>query len=492
MPVLHLGLSVGCGFEIRREYTLLLPQVSGEPPVVLPASARSETAPAVERSFPRHRVTPQVSPSLPLAAEMPAFPDRQQREVKVVKEGKPLPRVLRDRLVLTAPGEVGESALRLSPDLLSWRGEDTAKETQRELLRLEFRMLQALHEQALAQLETAERLRQMEGTLGELQQRTGEFNRRLEQRVETVAVSAVATPQLAPVADAKPVAKEKAASRFAEWTFYTALAAVALLIGALFAWRNRRQPARRVAEKNRAITPDPYIDPRRNSELEDFDGVDLPFRSPVTKPVDRSLAAVPVLTKTVPAAPAPVPSASTATVDEHFEVNPVLELADIMLSFGRVKGAAQALQEFVDQNPEEALQPWIRLMDVYRLAGMRSEFERVAAELNQHFNVEIQRWDSSCAADNHPETVHAPAEPLPIEWETTARQNRSIEDLEHIAERVVSLWPSAECLDYLNQLLRNNRGGQRSGFSLPIVDEMMFLVELLETLAKMESEAAGK
>ena len=53
-----------------------------------------------------------------------------------------------------------------------------------------------------------------------------------------------------------------------------------------------------------------------------------------------------------------------------------------------------AMQEYIDNNPQEALQPWIRLMDVYRMAGMRDEFERVASNLNQHFNVEVQNWSA--------------------------------------------------------------------------------------------------
>ena len=91
-------------------------------------------------------------------------------------------------------------------------------------------------------------------------------------------------------------------------------------------------------------------------------------------------------------------SISAATVNEHFEANPVMELAEIMLSFGRVKGAAQALQEYIDTNPQEALKPWIRLMDVYRMAGMRHEFEKVARELNKNFNVEVQKWELSAEA----------------------------------------------------------------------------------------------
>ena len=75
------------------------------------------------------------------------------------------------------------------------------------------------------------------------------------------------------------------------------------------------------------------------------------------------------------------------------DVNPVLELAEIMLSFGRVQGAAETLSEYIEANPREALQPWIKLLDIYRQGDMPDEFAAMAERLNQHFNVEIQRWD---------------------------------------------------------------------------------------------------
>lgn len=172
------------------------------------------------------------------------------------------------------------------------------------------------------------------------------------------------------------------------------------------------------------------------------------------------------------------PGLIPAPVDQ--EPNPVLELAEIMLSFGRVKGAAQALQEFIDTNPERALQPWIRLLDVYRQADMKADFEDVASRLNRHFNVEIQHW--------HPEVVTGMAEQ---EGYGPMAKARSLEEMPHIRQRLLELWSSPESLSYLEQLQRDNRGGQRSGFTLSVIEEILFLATLKETLIQMDKESAG-
>jgi pilus assembly protein FimV len=207
---------------------------------------------------------------------------------------------------------------------------------------------------------------------------------------------------------------------------------------------------------------------------------------------------VPVVTPeavAVPNGPDSPLSMSGATVDEHFEANPVMELAEIMLSFGRVKGAAQALQEYIDHNPEEALQPWIRLMDVYRMAGMRDEFDRLAQDLNLHFNVEIQHWDPERTASRLDEPLDfvLDAEVEGAEASPHAEPKAlTLEDMEHIRKKLIECWGGTECLDYLNQLLRDNRGGKRSGFTLPVVEEILFLIELLETRTSLESQERRK
>jgi len=254
-------------------------------------------------------------------------------------------------------------------------------------------------------------------------------------------------------------------------------------------WRNYRSTRPEGADDQSPIDiPEVQVDPKRSDEREELGGVDLPFE-PIAMggpmQVDLELDAGEGSPSGRTELPAKVPergndsqmSISATTLDEHFEVNPVMELAEIMLSFGRVKGAAQALQEYIDQNPQEALQPWIRLMDVYRMAGMRAEFESVARNLNLQFNVEVQTWDEARGADGEPSGGERPMAPRP----------QSLEDLPRLVNTIVDLWSTGDVVGYLYQLLRDNRGGQRTGFALPVVEDVLFLIELKETANRMES-----
>ena len=408
--------------------------------------------------------------------------------------------MLPDRLFLSDGTDVGEPSLRLATRLLPVAAE--AKDFQREILRLEYRMLMAMNEQAVSQMAAAEKLRNMEGTLDELQQRAADFVQRVE---ENGAASAGGMPGLAgqPAAQvnqapasevsAKPASKEppvkiEAARGNSAWGFYGALLGAVLGLAGWLGWRNYRERSLSLAEVGAPIdVPELRVDPQRVEEHEDQGGVDLPFEPAVmgmSMPVDVELDAGELVgqaelpEKAQARGADSVLSISATALDEHFEANPVMELADIMLSFGRVKGAAQALQEFIDHNPQEALQPWIRLMDVYRMAGMRTEFENVARNLNQHFNVEIQNWD----IDQFAMVARYPdgEEEIPV-----APRPQSLEDLPRLMNMVVELWDAGDVVGYLFQLLRDNRGGQRHGFALAIVEDIMFLIELKETANRM-------
>ena len=50
-------------------------------------------------------------------------------------------------------------------------------------------------------------------------------------------------------------------------------------------------------------------------------------------------------------------------------------------------------------------------------------------------------------------------------------------------------WQDGEVIDYLDQLLRDNRGGTRLGFSLPVVNDIQFLIDLKKISNKIESES---
>lgn len=511
-PVLQVGVVVGCGYEMQRDYTLLLsPPMGRDDPVTLPL----RPAPAPER--------PAVPRPRPVDAEgwkaREVAPSPRKATPGVAKRPPATGGRLVDRLVLSAGvGEPGpEPGLRLATELAAGAGEaNPALTLQRDLLRLQFRMLLALGDQPVPAVEPVDKLREMEATLQDLQRRVAAASAAPGSVVGTPAVPAPApvsgaaepsapTPaRVAPDAggvpprarvssSVPPVAGERAT--LTEWTFYGLLASALLGVAGWLGWRQYQQ-RRGYTEPYSAFVPEPQVDPRKEGEAADDVAVDLPLDQPATGglgqvdfPLDpEAVDPEHMTTQRLSGTQNSQFSVSAATVDEHFEANPVMELAEIMLSFGRVKGAAQALQEFIDNNPQEALQPWIRLLDVYRMAGMRDEFERVGQNLNQHFNVEIQRWDRSA-----PELLLGGAVDIHLDGATggemLAPKAMAIEQIDHIRDRLVECWRTPECINYLHQLLRDNRGGKRSGFSLPVVEELLFLIELMETILILESEA---
>jgi pilus assembly protein FimV len=54
----------------------------------------------------------------------------------------------------------------------------------------------------------------------------------------------------------------------------------------------------------------------------------------------------------------------------------------------------------------------------------------------------------------------------------------TLEEIPRIRDQIISLWGKPGCADYLEKLLRDNRDGQRRGFSLPVVEEVLFLIDL--------------
>lgn len=492
-PILQIAVEVGCGHDVARDYMVLaspekfdLSPQQAPAPLVQTAAVAADALPQVKAPKTRS-VLPVQQTDTPILAPAP----------KIKKAASPR---LSDRILLSPGIDVGEPALRLAPEISLPVGQFEMKEAQRDILRLEYRMLAALHEQVTTQMATAEKLRNMEATLNELQQKTSEF----AQRVEPVPSPVAPAPVLADLPTAQTIVTSTVvlpspsvddSFRLSEWSIYGALLGALLGVGGWLGWRRYREhQAWLVEDEYLSESAEFEIDAKRSEEREEPSGVDLhvePTEMGRTMQVDLELdggeQVVPVQPEVFSAKPSraddSLMSISATTVDEHFEANPVMELADIMLSFGRVKGAAQALQEYVDNSPQEALQPWIRLLEVYRMAEMRNEFESLASNLNQNFNVAVPSWEPDklkatidevdLVLDGDP-SVESPAVP------------QSIEDMPRIVSIVCELWSSGDVITYLQQLLRDNRGGKRVGFSLPVVEEILFLVDLKECANRIE------
>jgi pilus assembly protein FimV len=176
-----------------------------------------------------------------------------------------------------------------------------------------------------------------------------------------------------------------------------------------------------------------------------------------------------------PAAPIPnaIPTsdrnADAGLVPKAFD--PTLELVEIMTSMGLTQGAVKTLVEHIRAEPQQSLQHWLKLLEIYRRSGERGDFEGAAEGLRKNFNVQTRDWESA-----QPGAARA-----------------GIEDYPHIAAQLQTLWRTADCVDYLMHLLRDNRAGTREGFPQSVAEDILFMIALCEAaMQEPEPELVGR
>jgi hypothetical protein len=316
-------------------------------------------------------------------------------------------------------------SLQLARQLTPPARAQTVDETERALLRVEWKAAQSRTDEALAVREMLARLDRMGRSIAQLQ-------------IQIAATQTVRLPEPRPE---NPIPVEPAAGVDATIWLPVIGSIAALSLIAVLRIRRRRAPlmeattfeplmatqtavlpGTRTAGPGQTLTP-PTIG--NDSAIFDDD------RPPIE--LDR---------------PTPAPPG-----DEQIP----LELADILLAMGLADGAAKTLEEYIREHPRQALCHWLKLLDVYRRSNMPAEFEKAAAELRQQFNVAPAEWQAR--------EVDAPA--------------FSLESYPHIRGRLQHLWRRRTCSEYLNQLLEDNRGGTRNGFPQPVVEEILFLLAIL-------------
>lgn len=387
----------------------------------------------------------------------------------------------------------GELALRLSDQLSA---PAPSSELGRDLLRLERRTLQMLSERDDDAQPLSDKLVWLEADLAELKKAEAQLTARAALLSPSLPAPAViASPPTArrtvPAAASPTMASESPAEfdlASDMGAVYAGGAALALLFSFLFLQRRRRATQARVAHRKPVMMPPPPPRPgempRTASEAAASAMLGPPpgaSRTTATR-ASATLASMPTLVpnslptllpNSLPnSLPNPAPPSAFAYLPAEPEekgADPALELAEIMISFGRVAGAAKTLEEYLAANPKESLRPWIRLLHIYQCNGMRSEFEALSLKLNRNFNVEIMRWDDG---SNVPS---GKLELLPLE----PAKVMALEAIPRLCDQVVALWGTRACVDFLERLLRDNRDGARIGFPLPVVEEILFLTELM-------------
>lgn len=490
-PVFVLALRADCGVELQRDF-VLMPQA----PVALPEAGSEGAQAAVPvRSGNTRSVAAFEGDTLEsIAASLaPDSPSRQRRLLAGLRQANPdladdallaegtrillppkprRPETLRQekppvRQAPSAPAdqESPAPAARAAPRTPSG---DTADRLVLGAPPEEIRAGEKPTAQKASLPEIEERILKMETTLGLLNQQVDKLNQAMNLATEALALQqqlqmaqALQAPpaQTAAAAVAPPVARAPAmpaATTSGQWLEL----AVSALVGGILAAGGAHVLARRRGRSDGDLpppgrptvqtAPPPQPDPR-------------PAMAPPAAPAETA-PEIDFLLDSVPGTPSP-PLAQTSSPPpavpdmEVEEDESALQLAEIMLSFGRLRGAADSLASFIAQQAPDRIEAWLMLLNLYRRADMREEYETLMRRIRDRFNFRVPDWEES---------------------ETPVSGLKSLEDYEHIARRLTKTWGTQTCRDYLAGLVQDNRQGQRAGFPLEVIEEIVFLLHLLD------------
>lgn len=147
------------------------------------------------------------------------------------------------------------------------------------------------------------------------------------------------------------------------------------------------------------------------------------------------------------------------------EITSIVEEAKIFVALGRGEHAVEILEDYIGTYPRASVHPWLYLMDILRAGNRKPEFIALAQRFHQTFNLIAPQWEAA-----------APAMMVVA---------RSLEEFPHILARLTEGWGAAESRAFLVHLLQDNRGGERTGFSKDVLDEILLLQDILELRDQM-------
>jgi hypothetical protein len=145
-------------------------------------------------------------------------------------------------------------------------------------------------------------------------------------------------------------------------------------------------------------------------------------------------------------------------VEEH-DSESILREAKMLMAQGSPEDAMDHLKWAIRAKSKVGINVWLYLLEVLRQQNLKLDFEKFAFEMHQNFNVMTPLWEQR--------TV-----PMVVA--------QSLEDFPYIIKFLTTKWPNEKIIPYLEKLIQDNRGGERSGFSQAVIEEILLLIVVLK------------
>jgi hypothetical protein len=146
------------------------------------------------------------------------------------------------------------------------------------------------------------------------------------------------------------------------------------------------------------------------------------------------------------------------------ELSQVTEEAQVYADLGRNDQAIELLRDHIDAQSGERSSPapWLMIFELYRRTNNRAGYDELAPLFRRHFNGRVPDWDNyghELALDD------------------------GLEAFPHLVARIARDWGTADARKFLEELLYDNRGGSRLGFSLAAYRDILLLLQVHEGLS---------
>ncbi len=158
----------------------------------------------------------------------------------------------------------------------------------------------------------------------------------------------------------------------------------------------------------------------------------------------------------------------TASQVDVSELSQATDEAQVYADLGRADKAISILRNHIQHIAGDRASPvpWLMIFDLYRRTNNRAGYDELAPQFRQHFNGRMPDWDSyghELALDD------------------------GLEAFPHLIARVERNWGKPEVRKFLDELLFDNRGGSRLGFSLAAYRDLLMLLQVHDVLVTLPS-----